>query len=208
MKTVLFSLLFVLVLGGCSAKNVLTAESKNVRIYDTLPTNMHCEYIDEIVGSEANLLTFLFMSNYDMTAGARAHLRNPPLSGAARPLRSACPSGIQSRLDVQDNRRSLPAAALDPRPGYSRPRRYDPARRQSHPPCAHQVPAGSSRSRVAAGTPLSPSSARDAACRSVAAGRPPRPVAPAPPGLCGSCPRRRRPRRAAVYAAANRDAGR
>lgn len=76
MKTVLFSLLFLLVLGGCSAKNVLTPESKNVRIYDTLPTNMHCEYIDEIIGSEANLLTFLFMSNYDMTAGARAHLRN------------------------------------------------------------------------------------------------------------------------------------
>jgi len=74
MKTVLFSLLFVL--GGCSAKNVLTDESKNVRIYDTLPTNMHCEYIDEIIGSEANMLTFLFMSNYDMTAGARAHLRN------------------------------------------------------------------------------------------------------------------------------------
>jgi len=76
MKTVLFSLLCVLVLGGCSAKNVLTSESKNVRIYDTLPTNMHCEYIDEIIGSEANLLTFLFMSNYDMTAGARADLRN------------------------------------------------------------------------------------------------------------------------------------
>ena len=37
---------------------------------------MHCEYIDEIIGTEANLLTFLFMSNYDMTAGARAHLRN------------------------------------------------------------------------------------------------------------------------------------
>jgi hypothetical protein len=49
---------------------------KNVRNYDTLPTNMHCEYIDEIIGTEANLLTFLFMSNYDMTAGARAHLRN------------------------------------------------------------------------------------------------------------------------------------
>lgn len=70
----LFSALFLL--GGCSAKNVLTSESKNVRIYDKLPTNMDCEYIDEIYGSEANIFTFLFMSNYDMTAGARAHLRN------------------------------------------------------------------------------------------------------------------------------------
>lgn len=77
MKTTLFSLLCVLfLLGGCSAKNVLTPEAKNVRIYDTLPTSMHCKYIDEVIGSEANMLTFLFMSNYDMTAGARAHLRN------------------------------------------------------------------------------------------------------------------------------------
>ena len=77
MKSTPLSLLFVLfLLGGCSAKNVLTPEAKNVRIYDTLPANMDCKYIDEIIGSEANMLTFLFMSNYDMTAGARAHLRN------------------------------------------------------------------------------------------------------------------------------------
>lgn len=63
-------------LGGCSAKNVLTPEAKDIRIYDTLPTNMDCKYLDEIYGSEANMFTFLFMSNYDMTAGARAHLRS------------------------------------------------------------------------------------------------------------------------------------
>ena len=77
MKMTLFSVLFVIfVLGGCSAKNVLTLEAKNVRLYDTLPSSVHCEYIDEVIGSEANMFTFLFMSNYDMTAGARAHLRN------------------------------------------------------------------------------------------------------------------------------------
>ena len=63
-------------LSGCSAKNVLTTEAKDVRIYDTLPTNMNCEYKDEIIGSEADVLTFLFMSNRDMTAGSRADLRN------------------------------------------------------------------------------------------------------------------------------------
>ena len=77
MKVTLFgSLVLIFVLAGCSAKNVLTQEAKNVRIYDTLPTNTDCTYIDEIYGSEANMFTFLFMSNYDMTAGARAHLRN------------------------------------------------------------------------------------------------------------------------------------
>lgn len=72
----MFSLFGFFLLSGCSAKNVLTPEAKNVRIYDTLPTNMHCKYKDEIIGSEADLLTFLFVSNRDMTAGARADLRN------------------------------------------------------------------------------------------------------------------------------------
>lgn len=71
LNVLLFSLLV-----GCSAKNVLTAEAKNVRIYDTLPINMNCEYKDEIIGSEADILTFLFISNKDITAGARADLRN------------------------------------------------------------------------------------------------------------------------------------
>ena len=70
------NVLLLLLLVGCSAKNVLSPEAKNVRIYDALPTNMNCEYKDEIIGSEADLLTFLFMSNWDMTAGARADLRN------------------------------------------------------------------------------------------------------------------------------------
>lgn len=76
MKTIVFSVFVLFVLSGCSAKNILTPEAKNVRIYDTLPINMNCEYKDEIIGSEADMWTFLFMSNRDMTAGARADLRN------------------------------------------------------------------------------------------------------------------------------------
>ena len=70
------NVLLLVLLVGCSAKNVLTPEAKNVRMYDTLPTNMHCKYIDEIMGSEADMFTFVLMSNKDMTAGARADLRN------------------------------------------------------------------------------------------------------------------------------------
>lgn len=66
----------LLVLSGCSAKNILTPEAEKVRLYDSLPADMRCEYKDEIIGSEANMWTFLFMSNNDMTAGARASLRN------------------------------------------------------------------------------------------------------------------------------------
>ena len=76
MKTIILSIFVIFLLSGCSAKNILTSDAKSIRIYDRLPTNMNCEYIDEIIGSEANLLTFFFMSNRDITAGARADLRN------------------------------------------------------------------------------------------------------------------------------------
>jgi hypothetical protein len=77
MKATVFSLLFVLfLLGGCSVKHELTTESKKVRLYDELPTNMNCEYKGEIVGSEADMLTFLFISNRDITKSARTDLRN------------------------------------------------------------------------------------------------------------------------------------
>lgn len=54
----------IILVGGCSAKNVLTPEAKNVHIYDTLPKNKYCEYIDEIYDSEANMLTFLIKPNF------------------------------------------------------------------------------------------------------------------------------------------------
>ena len=76
MKNIVLSIFVIFLLSGCSAKNILTSDAKNIRIYDRLPTNMNCEYKDEIIGSEANMLTFFFMSNRDMTAGARADLRN------------------------------------------------------------------------------------------------------------------------------------
>lgn len=76
LKTIMFSVVILLLFSGCSAKNILTQEGKNVRTYDRLPENLECEYKDEIIGSEADMWTFLFISNRDMTAGARADLRN------------------------------------------------------------------------------------------------------------------------------------
>lgn len=76
MKTIALILFGFFLLSGCSAKNILSPKAKYVRIYDTLPANLNCKYKDEIIGSEANMITFFFMSNHDMTAGARASLRN------------------------------------------------------------------------------------------------------------------------------------
>ena len=76
MKNTIFVLLSLILLSGCSAKNVLSPSAKDVRIYDSMPSSLECKYIDEVVGSEANMLTFLFVSNHDITVGARNDLRN------------------------------------------------------------------------------------------------------------------------------------
>jgi len=79
MKSTIFILLSLLFLGGCSARNTLLPSAKEIRVYDDLPAHLQCRYIDEIVGSEANVLTYLFVSNYDITVGARNSLRNKAL---------------------------------------------------------------------------------------------------------------------------------
>ena len=71
-----FIIVFFLTFNGCSIKNTLSPQAKTVRLYDSLPQGTQCRYIDEIVGSEANMLTFLFISNRDITVSARNDLRN------------------------------------------------------------------------------------------------------------------------------------
>ena len=75
-KKIIVLLLVLITLNACSAKNILQDEAKDVRIYNVLPSDKECKYIEEIIGSEANIINFLFMSNKDMTKGARADLRN------------------------------------------------------------------------------------------------------------------------------------
>jgi hypothetical protein len=79
MKNIMVLLLSLLALSGCSAKNALIPGAEHVRVYDDLPENKTCKYIDEVVGSEANFLTYLFVSNYDITVGSRNSLRNQAL---------------------------------------------------------------------------------------------------------------------------------
>jgi hypothetical protein len=79
MKSTIFILLSLLFLSGCSARNTLLPSAKEIRVYDDLPAHLQCRYIDEIVGSEANVMTYLFVSNYDITVGARNALRNKAL---------------------------------------------------------------------------------------------------------------------------------
>jgi len=76
---IIFIIVFFLGFSGCSIKHPLLPQAETVRLYDALPQGVQCTYIDEIVGSEANMLTFLFLSNRDITIGARNDLRNQAL---------------------------------------------------------------------------------------------------------------------------------
>jgi hypothetical protein len=76
MKIVVLSVVVFLTFIGCSAKHQLSVEAKEVRLYDVLPSQMHCSYKGEIVGSEGTFIDFLFISNRELTEGARADLRN------------------------------------------------------------------------------------------------------------------------------------
>ena len=70
------NLSLLLLLVGCSATNTLEPSASNVRIYNSIENKTACTYLGEVIGSEGVLYNYLFISNYDLTMGARNHLRN------------------------------------------------------------------------------------------------------------------------------------
>ena len=70
------NLLILLSLVGCSATNVLQPNASKVRIYNSIEDKTTCKYLGEIIGTEGQLYNFLFISNHDLTMGARNDLRN------------------------------------------------------------------------------------------------------------------------------------
>ena len=72
-----FGLFFMLIIlfFGCSATQLEPAASK-VRIYTDIPQTEQCKYIGEVIGSEGQLYNYWFISNYDLTEGARNDMRN------------------------------------------------------------------------------------------------------------------------------------
>jgi len=61
---------------GCSNTNVLEPNASKVRIYNTVENKTECTYLGDVIGSEGALYNFLFISNHDLTMGARNDLRN------------------------------------------------------------------------------------------------------------------------------------
>jgi len=70
------NLLLLLFLVGCNATNTLEPSASKVRIYNKIENKTTCKYLGEVIGSEGVLYNFLFISNHDLTMGARSDLRN------------------------------------------------------------------------------------------------------------------------------------
>ena len=70
------SFIILITLFGCSATNVLKPAASDVRIYTTIAKPDQCSYLGEVIGTEGKWYSFWFISNYDLTKGARDHLRN------------------------------------------------------------------------------------------------------------------------------------
>jgi len=76
MIKVSLNLLLLLFLVGCNATNTLEPSASKVRIYNNIENKTTCTYLGEVIGSEGVLYNYLFISNYDLTMGARNDLRN------------------------------------------------------------------------------------------------------------------------------------
>ena len=70
------NLLLLLLLVGCSAKNTLEPSASKVRIYNNIEDKNTCKYLGDVIGTEGVLYNYLFISNHDLTMGARNDLRN------------------------------------------------------------------------------------------------------------------------------------
>ena len=76
---ILFKLLagFIILLLVASCAHIkLDDSAKEVKILFSSVEKTNCSYIGEVVGSDGNMLTFLFMSNRKLTEGALNDIRN------------------------------------------------------------------------------------------------------------------------------------
>ncbi len=75
LSLLLTSSLFVLLQNSCS-HIPLADEATSVAVYYSLNEKTNCDYVGDVIGSDGNVMTFLFMSNTSLTRGALNDVRN------------------------------------------------------------------------------------------------------------------------------------
>ncbi len=71
---ILINCLFLLFLNGCA--HSLNNNAASVDVYYSTIEKINCDYLGDVIGSDGNVFTFLFMSNVDLTRGALNDIRN------------------------------------------------------------------------------------------------------------------------------------
>jgi hypothetical protein len=71
---ILINSLFLLLLNCCA--HSLENNAASVDVYYSLAEKTNCDYVGDVIGSDGNYLTFLFISNTDLTRGALNNIRN------------------------------------------------------------------------------------------------------------------------------------
>ena len=74
---ILSNILFLLLLTSCA--HTLEESAASVDVYYSLAERTNCDYIGDVIGSDGNFLTFLFISNVDLTQGALNDIRHKAL---------------------------------------------------------------------------------------------------------------------------------
>lgn len=74
LKIILISCFLPLLLNGCA--HSLDSKAISVNVYYSENENAHCDYKGDVIGSDGNFFTFLFISNINLTRGALNDIRN------------------------------------------------------------------------------------------------------------------------------------
>ena len=72
---ILINCFAMLSLSSC-AHISLEDSAASVKVYYALAEKPNCDYIGDVIGSDGNLMTFLFISNVNLTRGALNNIRN------------------------------------------------------------------------------------------------------------------------------------
>ena len=71
---ILISGLLSLLLNGCA--HSLESKAASVNVYYSDAEKVNCDYKSDVIGSDGNVFTFLFISNVNLTRGALNDIRN------------------------------------------------------------------------------------------------------------------------------------
>ena len=76
---ILINSLFLLLLNGCS-HIPLEDSAASVEVYYSIYERTDCDYVGDVIGSDGNIFTFMFMSNVNLTRGALNNIRNEAMA--------------------------------------------------------------------------------------------------------------------------------